>query len=163
MGISLSLGGDINSTCSWLPNWSLGHVLWPTAYRDIIKLKQQYHTMERFFSLQIENGIWILSILNIASFCFKNCLNPPRHAFNQFLILLKWYPILFHLNSFLQLINPIGRFSCFASLLLRQPQRYSIVFRSRDYAGQTIVLYSCSSSQFLTILQDAWDYCLAER
>ena len=41
VGIPLSLGGDISGTYSWLPNWSLGHVMWPTAYGDKVNLKQQ--------------------------------------------------------------------------------------------------------------------------
>ena len=43
MGILLSLGGNINSTYSWLPNWSLGHVMWPIVYGDMGNLKQQYY------------------------------------------------------------------------------------------------------------------------
>ena len=55
MGISLSLGGNINSTCSWLPNWSLGHVIWPTEYRDMVNLKQQYHRKD-FFTFELKMG-----------------------------------------------------------------------------------------------------------
>ena len=59
MGILLSLGGDINSTCSPLPTWSLGHVMWPTEYRIMVNLKQQYHGKDFFtFELRMVFGYY---------------------------------------------------------------------------------------------------------
>ena len=51
----------------------------------------------------------MFSVLGIASFCSKHCLNPSRHALNQLLTLLSWYLLPFHLTPLPQLMNPIRR------------------------------------------------------
>ena len=60
MGISLSLDGDTTSTYSCLPNQSLGHVIWPTEYGNMINLKQQYHE-KGFFTFVLMTRISIKS------------------------------------------------------------------------------------------------------
>ena len=96
-----------------------------------------------------EKGICILSVLGITTFCFKHCLNPSRLTFNQFLTLLNWYSLPLHShNSWIS----FGEFSGSASLLLRQPQRCSMGFRSGDCAGQPL-------SWIIAPLASSWPAC----
>jgi len=60
VGISLRLGGVINSTYPWLHNRSLDHVIWTTGYEDIVNLKQQYHGKD-FWAFELVTRILVKS------------------------------------------------------------------------------------------------------
>ncbi len=65
------------------------------------------------------------SILGRGSFCFNYGLNSAWHGGDQFVALLRWYGSPGFFDSGLQLI-----------LLLTIPHRFSMGFRSGEFAGQ---------------------------
>ncbi len=75
------------------------------------------------------------SILGRGSFCFNYCLNSAWHGGDQFVALLRWYGSPGFFDSGLQLICIFGLL--FLIFLLTKPHRFSMGFRSGEFAGQS--------------------------
>ncbi len=94
--------------------------------------------------------LYMYSILGRGSFWFNYCLNSAWHGGDQFVALLRWYgsPGLF--DSGLQLICIFGLL--FLIFLLTIPHRFSMGFRSAEFAGQSSTTTSWSFNQLLVLL-----------
>ncbi len=75
------------------------------------------------------------SILGRGSFRFNYCLNSAWHGGDQFVALLRWYGSPGFFDSDLQLICIFSLL--FLIFLLTIPHRFSMEFRSGEFAGQS--------------------------
>ncbi len=95
--------------------------------------------------------LYMYSILGRGSFCLNYCLNSAWHGGDQFVALLRWCGSPGFFDSGLQLICIfVGLF--FLIFLLTIPRRFSIGFRSGEFAGQSSTLTSWSFNQRLVLL-----------
>ncbi len=94
--------------------------------------------------------IYCRCTLGRGSFCFNYCLNSAWHGGDQFVALLRWYgsPGLF--DSVLQLICIF--WSLVSHFPLDNTHRYSIGFRSGEFAGQSNTPTPWSFNQLLVLL-----------
>ncbi len=90
------------------------------------------------------------SILGRGSFCFNYCLNTAWHGGDQFVALLRWYGSPSFFDSGLQLICIFGLLILI--YLLTIPHRFSMGFRSGEFAGQSSTPTPWSFNQLLVIL-----------
>ncbi len=90
------------------------------------------------------------SILGRGSFCFNYCLNSAWHGGDRFGALLKWYGSPGFLDSGVQLICIFGLL--FLIFLLTIPHRFSMRFRSGEFAGQSSTPTPWSFNQLLVLL-----------
>ncbi len=81
------------------------------------------------------NLLYMYSILGRGSFCFNYCLSSAWHGGDQFVALLRWYERPGFFDSGLQLICIFGLL--FLIFLLTIPHRFSMGFRSGEFAGQS--------------------------
>ncbi len=97
------------------------------------------------------NLLYMYSILGRGSFCFNYCLNAAWHGGDQFVALLRWYGSPGFFDSGLQLIqNFFGLLSLI--FLLTIPHRFSMGFRSGEFAGQSSTPTPWSFNQLLVLL-----------
>ncbi len=89
------------------------------------------------------NLLYMYSILGRGSFCFNYCLNSAWHGCDQFVALLRWYGSPGFFDSGLQLI-------CICWSLVSH--RFSMCFRSGEFAGQSSTPTPWSSNQLLVLL-----------
>ncbi len=94
------------------------------------------------------NLLYMCSILGRGSFCFNYCLNSAWHGGDQFVALLRWYGSPGFFDSGLQLI------CIFWSLVSHFPldNRFSMGFRSGEFAGQSSTPTPWSFNQLLVLL-----------
>ncbi len=84
------------------------------------------------------------------SFCFNYCLNSAWHGVDQFVALLRWYgspgflTVAFRSSALLGLVSLI--------FLLTIPHRFSMGFRSGEFAGQSSTVTPWSLNQLLVPL-----------
>ncbi len=92
--------------------------------------------------------LYIYSIHCRGSFCFNYCLNSAWHGGDQFVALLRWYGNPGFFDSGLQLI------CIFWSLVSHFPldNRFSMGFRSGEFAGQSSTPTPWSFNQLLVLL-----------
>ncbi len=90
------------------------------------------------------------SILGRGSFCFNYYLNSAWYGGDQFVALLRWYGSPGFFDSGLQLICIFGLL--FLIFLLTIPHRFSMGFRSGEFAGQSSTTTPWSFNQLLVIL-----------
>ncbi len=96
------------------------------------------------------------SILGRGSFCFNYCLNSAWHGGDQFVALLRWYgspgslTVAFSSSALLGLVSLI--------FLLTIPHRFSMGFRSGEFAGQSSTVTPWSLNQLLVPLA-VWGRC----
>ncbi len=89
------------------------------------------------------------SILGRGSFCFNYCLNSAWHGGDQFVALLRCMEaqvsltVAFSLSAFICLL--------FLIFLLTIPHIFSVVFRSREFAGQSSTPTPWSFNQLLAV------------
>ncbi len=94
--------------------------------------------------------LYIYSILGMGSFCFNYCLNSAWHGGDQFVALLRWYEtqvsltVAFRSSAFFGLL--------FLIFLLTIPHRFSMWFRSGEFAGQSSTPTPWSFNQLLVLL-----------
>ncbi len=94
--------------------------------------------------------LYMYSILGRGSFCFNYCLNSAWHGGDQFVALLRWYgspgslTVAFSSSSFFGLL--------FLIFLLTIPHRFSMGFRSGEFAGQSSTPTPWSFNQLLVLL-----------
>ncbi len=96
------------------------------------------------------NLLYMYSILGMSSFCFNYCLNSAWHGGDQFVALLRWYGSPGFFDSGLQLICIF--WLLFLIFLLTTPYRFSMGFRSIEFAGQSSTPTPCSFNQLLVLL-----------
>ncbi len=96
------------------------------------------------------NLLYMYSILGRGSFCFNYCLNSAWHGGDQFMALLRWYGSPGFFDSGLQLISIFGLL--FLIFLLTIPHRFSMGFRSGEFAGQSSTPTPWSFNQLLVLL-----------
>ncbi len=96
------------------------------------------------------NLLYMYSILGRGSFFFNYFLNSAWHGGDQFVALLRWYgsPGLFY--SGLQLVCIFGLL--FLIFLLTIPHRFSMGFRSGEFAGQSSTPTPWSFNKLLVLL-----------
>ncbi len=92
--------------------------------------------------------LYMYSILGRGSFCFNYCLNSEWHGGDQFVALLRWYGSPGFFDSGLQVIY-IGLVSLI--FLLTIPHRFSMGFRSGEFAGQSSTVTPWSFNQLLVL------------
>ncbi len=98
------------------------------------------------------------SILGTVSFCFNYSLNSAWHGGDQFVALLRWYGNPGFFDTGLQLIcifwPLVSAFFglLFLILLLTIPNRFSMGFRSGEFAGQSSTPTPWSFNQLLVLL-----------
>ncbi len=90
------------------------------------------------------------SILGRGSFCFNYCLNSAWHGGDQFVSLLRWHGSPGFFDSGLQLICIF--WSLVFIFLLTIPHRFSMGFRSGEFAGQSSIPTPWSFNQLLVLL-----------
>ncbi len=91
--------------------------------------------------------LYMYSIIGRGSFCFNYCLNSAWHGGDQFVALLRWYGSPGFFDSGLQLI------CIFWSIVSHFPlDRFSMVFRSGEFAGQSSTVTPWSFYQLLMLL-----------
>ncbi len=89
------------------------------------------------------------SILGRGSFCFNYCLNSAWHGGDPFVALLRWYEaqvsltVAFSSSAFFGLL--------FLIFLLTIPHRFSLGFRSVEFAGQSSTPTLWSFNQLLAV------------
>ncbi len=94
--------------------------------------------------------LYMYSILGRGSFCFNYCLNSAWHGGDQFVALLRWYEaqvsltVAFSSSAFFGLL--------FLIFLLTIPHRFSLGFRSGEFAGQSSTPTPWSFNQLLVLL-----------
>ncbi len=128
------------------------------------------------------NLLYMYSILGRGSFCFNYCLNSAWHGGDQFVALLRWYGGPGFFDSGLQLICIVGsgvshltftfmhladafiqsdlhciqvtvlHFISSFIFLLTIPHRFSMGFRSGEFAGQSSTVTPWSLNQLLVPL-----------
>ncbi len=90
--------------------------------------------------------LYMYSILGRGSFCFNYCLNSAWHGGDQFVALLRWYgspgflTVAFRSSALLGLVSLI--------FLLTIPHRFSMGFRSGEFAGQSSTVTPWSLTSF---------------
>ncbi len=90
------------------------------------------------------------SILGRGSFCFNYCLNSAWHGDDQFVALLRWYEsqvsltVAFSSSAFFGLL--------FLIFLLTIPHRFSMGFRSGEFADESSTPTPWSFNQLLVLL-----------
>ncbi len=94
--------------------------------------------------------MFIQLILGRGSFCFNYCLNSAWHGGDQFVALLRWYGSPGFFDSGLQLICIFGLL--FLISLLTIPHRFSMGFRSGEFADQSSTPTPWSFNQLLVLL-----------
>ncbi len=94
--------------------------------------------------------LYMYSILGRESFCFNYCLNSAWHGGAQFVALLRWYGSPGFFDSGLQLICIFGLL--FLIFLLTIHHRFSMCFRSGEFAGQSSTPTPWSFNQLLVLL-----------
>ncbi len=94
--------------------------------------------------------LYMYSILGRGSFCFNYCLNSAWHGGDQFVALLRWYGSPGFFDSGLQLICIVG--SGVSHLPLDNTRRFSMGFRSGEFAGQSSTVTPWSLNQLLVPL-----------
>ncbi len=77
--------------------------------------------------------LYMYSILGRGSICFNYCLHSAWHGGDQFVAMLRWYGSPGFFDSGLQLIYIFGLL--FLIFLLTIPYRFSMGFRSGEFAG----------------------------
>ncbi len=92
------------------------------------------------------------SILGWGSFCLNYCLNLAWHGGDQFVALLRWYGSPGFFDSGLQLICIFFFCLLFLIFLLTIPHRFSMGFRSGEFAGQSSTPSPWSFNQLLVLL-----------
>ncbi len=97
------------------------------------------------------NLLYMYSILGRGSFCFNYCLNSAWHGGDQFVALLRWYGSPGFFDSGLQVICIVG--SGVSHLLLTIPHRFSMGFRSGEFAGQSSTVTPWSLNQLWYLWQ----------
>ncbi len=90
------------------------------------------------------------SILGRGSFCFNYCLNSAWHGDAQFVALLRWYEAQVSLTVAFSSSASFGLL--FLIFLLTIPHRFSMCFRSGEFAGQSSTPTPWSSNQLLVLL-----------
>ncbi len=91
--------------------------------------------------------LYMYSIIGRGSFCFNYCLNSAWHGGDQFVALLRWYGSPGFFDSGLQLI------CIFWSIVSHFPlDRFSMGFRSGEFAGQSSTVTPWSFYQLLMLL-----------
>ncbi len=94
--------------------------------------------------------LYMYSILGRGSFCFNYCLNSAWYGGDQFVALLRWYEaqvtltVAFSSSAFFGLL--------FLIFLLTIPHRFSLGFRSGEFAGQSSTVTPWSLNQILVLL-----------
>ncbi len=91
--------------------------------------------------------LYMYSIIGRGSFCFNYCLNSAWHGGDPFVALLRWYGSPGFFDSGLQLI------CIFWSIVSHFPlDRFSMGFRSGEFAGQSSTVTPWSFYQLLMLL-----------
>ncbi len=98
--------------------------------------------------------LYMYSILGRGSFCFNYCLDSAWHGGDQLVALLRWYGSPGFFDSGLQLIC-IFLGLLFLIFLLKILHRFSIGFRSGEFAGQSSTPTPWSFNQ-LSVLLAVW-------
>ncbi len=93
------------------------------------------------------NLLYMYSILGRGSFCFNYCLNSAWHGGDQFVALLRWYGSPGFFENGLQLIGLL-----FLIFLLTIYHKFSMGFRSGEFAGQSSTPTPWSFNQLLVLL-----------
>ncbi len=94
--------------------------------------------------------LYMYSILGRGYFCFNYCLNSAWHGGDQFVALLRWYgsqvslTVAFSSSAFFGLL--------FLIFLLTIPHKFSVGFRSGEFAGQSSTPTPWSFNQLLVLL-----------
>ncbi len=96
------------------------------------------------------NLLYTYSILGRGSFCFNYCLSSAWHGGDQFVALLRWSGSPGFFDSGLQLICIFCLL--FLIFLLTIPHRFSMGFRSGEFAGQSSTPTPGSFNQLLVLL-----------
>ncbi len=96
------------------------------------------------------NLLYMYSILGRGFFCFNYCLNAAWHGGDQFVALLRWYEAQVSLTVAFCSSAFFGLF--FLILLLTIPHRFSLGFRSGEFAGQSSTPTPWSFNQLLVLL-----------
>ncbi len=99
------------------------------------------------------NLLYMYSILGRGSFCFNYCLNSAWHGGDQFVTLLRWYGSPGFFDSGLRLIC-IFFGVLFLIFLLTITHRFSMRFRSGEFAGQSAKPTPWSFNQLLVLLAE---------
>ncbi len=94
--------------------------------------------------------LYMYSILGRGSFFFNYCLNSAWHGGDQFEALLRWYGSPGFFDSGLQLICIF--WSLVLIFLLTISHRFSMGFRSGEFAGQSSTPTPWSFNQLLVLL-----------
>ncbi len=94
--------------------------------------------------------LYMYSILGWGSFCFNVCLTSAWHGGDQFVALLRWY------EAQVSLTVAFSSSACFGLLflifLLTIHHRFSLGFRSGEFAGQSSTPTPWSFNQLLVLL-----------
>ncbi len=98
------------------------------------------------------NLLYIYSILGRGFFCFSYCLNSAWHGGDQFVALLRWYGSPGFFDSGLQLIYIC--WSLVSHFPLDNTNRFSMGFRSGEFAGQSSTPTPWSFNQLLVLLEE---------
>ncbi len=96
------------------------------------------------------NLLYIYSILGMGFFCFNYCLNLAWHGGDQFVALLRWYEAQVSLTAAFSSSAFFGLL--FLIFLLTISNRFSLGFRSGEFAGQSSTPTPRSFNQLLVLL-----------
>ncbi len=113
-------------------------------------LKKKKKNVNRWPSGKYVHLLYMYSILGRDSFCFNYCLNSAWHGGDQFVALLRWYgspgffEVAFSSSAFFGLL--------FLIFLLTIAHRFSIGFRSGEFAGQSSRPTPWSFNKLLVLL-----------